>query len=63
MKKNFNRTVWNTWMVFPFFAFTTSPGLLAFPLGMFSQRGVKPKKNYIINAQQCTLEKSAVVTV
>lgn len=47
-------------MVLPFFAFTTSPGLLALPLGMFSQRGVKPKENpagahwivHVIEAQQ-----------
>lgn len=31
-----------TWMVFPFLALTTSPGLLALPLGIFSQRGAKP---------------------
>jgi len=31
-------------MVLPFLARTTSPGLFAFPLGMFSQRGAKPEK-------------------
>ncbi len=29
-------------MVLPFLARTTSPGLHAFPLGMFSQSGAKP---------------------
>jgi hypothetical protein len=33
-----------TWMVFPFLALTTSPGLLALPLGIFSQRGAKPMR-------------------
>lgn len=31
-----------TWIVFPFLAVTTSPGLVAFPLGMFSHRGARP---------------------
>lgn len=31
-----------TWIVFPFLAVTTSPGLVAFPLGIFSQSGAKP---------------------
>ncbi len=30
-------------MVLPFLARTTSPGLHAFPLGMFSQSGAKPE--------------------
>lgn len=30
-------------MVLPFLARTTSPGLFAFPLGMFSQSGAKPE--------------------
>ena len=29
----------DTWMVFPFMAVTTSPGLVAFPSGIFSVRG------------------------
>lgn len=33
-----------TWIVFPFLALTTSPGLVAFPLGMFSHKGARPDK-------------------
>ena len=31
-------------MVFPFLAVTTSPGFVAVPLGMFSQRGIRTFK-------------------
>jgi len=34
----------HTCIVFPFLALTTSPGLFALPLGMFSQRGAKPQR-------------------
>lgn len=34
----------HTCIVFPFLALTTSPGLFALPLGIFSQRGAKPQR-------------------
>lgn len=37
-----NHTPPPTWMVFPFLAVTTSPGLVALPLGMFSHSGARP---------------------
>lgn len=34
----------HTCIVFPFLALTTSPGLFALPLGIFSHRGAKPQR-------------------
>ncbi len=41
-----------TWIVLPLMEVTTSPGFVAFPLGMFSVSGIKPMKaNLEINIE------------
>ena len=40
-----------TWIVFPFMAVTTSPGLTAVPLGIFSHNGINAAKK----DNKCTL--------